>query len=80
MITELLVANSSVNFATCIYVALHQEFLGIVVDITGVRPLVSNISATLKIPRPTGIEELRHFLGMTAECRGWKRLCMHGLV
>ena len=39
VMTRLVKAGLSVNFAKCIFGAASQEFLGMVIDSTGIRPL-----------------------------------------
>ena len=39
------------------------------VDINGIRPAPSKMEAVAKMPRPTNIEELRTFLGLTGYLR-----------
>ena len=61
---KLRTAGLSVNFAKCKFAASAQEFLGMMVDINGIRA-PSKMEAVAKMPRPTNIEELRAFLGLT---------------
>ena len=66
---KLTTAGLSVNFAKCNFAASVQVFLGMMVDINGIRPAPSKIEAVAKMPRPTNIEELRTFLGLTGYLR-----------
>ena len=66
---KLRTAGLSVNFAKCNFAASAQEFLGMMVDINGIRPAPSKMEAVAKMPRPTNIEELRAFLGLTGYLR-----------
>lgn len=67
--TQLLIAILSMNFAKCIYATSHQEFLGMAVDSTRVRSSPFKVEAITNMPRPTNVEELRSFLGMTGYLR-----------
>ena len=64
VLIRLLGAGRSVNFAKCIFGAARQEFLGMIVDSSGIRPSPSKVEAIEKIPPPSNVEELRAFLGM----------------
>ena len=67
--TRLLAAGLSVNFAKCIFGAASQEFLGMIIDSTGIRPSPSKLQAIAEMSRPQTVEELRTFLGMTGYLR-----------
>ena len=67
--TRLLNAKLSVNFAKCRFAASSQEFLGMVIDCTGIRPAPSKLEAVSKMPRPRTVGELRAFLGLTGYLR-----------
>lgn len=70
MFSKLQDANVSVNFGKCIYAASEQEeFLGIVIDSTGVRPWPNKMEAIAEMPRHRNVEELRAFLSMTGHLR-----------
>eukprot|EP00903_Cladosiphon_okamuranus_P006352 g6222.t1 len=69
VMTRLLKAGLSGNFEKCIFGAASQEFLGMVIDSTGIRPAPSKLAATAELARPTTVEELRTFLGMTGYLR-----------
>lgn len=62
---RLLAAGLSVNFAKCIFGTASQEFLGMVISGTGVCPAPSKLQAVAEMARPSTVEELRTFLGMT---------------
>ncbi|CAN0455895.1 unnamed protein product, partial [Pylaiella littoralis] len=66
---RLLAAGLSVNFAKCIFGAASQDFLGMVMDSTGICPAPSKLRAIADMARPTNVEELRTFLGMTGYLR-----------
>ena len=68
-------AGLSVNFAKCNFAASAQEFLGMIVDINGIRPAPSKMEAVAKMPRPTNIEKLRAFLGLTGYLRQFVENC-----
>ena len=52
------------NHEKCVFNASQVEFLGHVVDATGIRPLPARASAINSFPQPTKKGELQHFLGM----------------
>ena len=62
-------AGLSVNFAKCNFAASAQEFLGMMVDLNGIRPAPSEMEAVAKMPRPTSIEKLHAFLGLIGYLR-----------
>ena len=66
---RLLAAGLSVNFSKCIFAAALQEFLGMTIDVTGIRPAESKLEAIAKMARPTNVEGLRTFLGLTGYLR-----------
>ena len=67
--TRLLRARLSVNFAKCIFGVPSQEFLGMIIDCTGIRPVPSKLAAVSAMPRPQNVGELRAFLGLTGYLR-----------
>ena len=69
VLSRLLGAGLSVNFATCIFGAARQEFLGMIIDSSGIRPSPSKVEAIEKMPPPSNVEELRAFLGMIGYMR-----------
>ena len=70
MLSRLLGAGLSVNFAKCIFGAERQEeFLGMMIDSSGIRPSPSKVEAIEKMPPPSNVEELRAFLGMIGYMR-----------
>lgn len=64
-------AGLSVNFSKCIFGAASQEFLGMIIDSTGLHPAPSKLEAIANMP--TTVEELRTFLGMTGYLRQFVR-------
>ena len=66
---KLVNARLSVHFAKCNFAAPSQEYLGMVVDSTGIRPAPSKLEAVINMPCPTNVEELRAFLGLTGYLR-----------
>lgn len=66
-------AGLSVNFAKCIFGAASMEFLGMVIDSSGIYPAPSKLEAIARMPRPQTVEELRTFLGMTGYLRQFVR-------
>ena len=69
VLSRLLAAGLSVNFAKCVFGAASQEFLGMVIASSGLRPAPSKLEAITKMPQPKNVEELRSFLGMTSYLR-----------
>ena len=56
VLSRLLAAGLSVNFAKCIFGEARQEFLGMVIDSMGIRPTLSKLEAIEKVPPPTSVE------------------------
>ena len=73
VLNRLLAAGLSVNFAKCIFGAASQEFLGMIIDSTGLHPAPSKLEAIANMPRPTTVETLRTFLGMCGYLRQFVR-------
>ena len=71
VLSSLLEAKYSVNFAKSSWCMPNQEFLGMVIDREGRRPAPSKVEAVSKLPRPNTVEELRAFLGMTGYMRSF---------
>ena len=69
VLNRLLAAGLSVNFAKCIFGAASQEFLGMIIDCTGMRPAPSKLDAIARMPCPRTVEDLRTFLGLTGYLR-----------
>ena len=65
VLTRLLAAGLSVNFAKCIFGSSSQEFLGMIINNTGLHPAPTKSEAIASMPRPQTVEELRTFLGLT---------------
>ncbi|CAB1104547.1 unnamed protein product [Ectocarpus sp. CCAP 1310/34] len=65
VLNRLLAAGLSVTFAKCIFGAASQEFLGMIIDSTGLYTAPSRLDAIARMPRPHTVEELRTFLGLT---------------
>eukprot|EP00752_Nemacystus_decipiens_P017631 g15802.t1 len=57
------------QIVTVIIRFIEEEFLGMVIDSTGIRPAPSKLAAIAEMSRPTNVEELRTFLGMTGYLR-----------
>ncbi len=53
-----------VNAANSTFCALEIEYLGYVLTRDGIKPQSNKVQATLAIKPPTGVKQLRHFLGM----------------
>ena len=64
-----LAAGLSVNFAKCILGPASQEFLGMVIDSTGLHPALTKSEAIARMPRPQTVGEFRTFLGLTGYLR-----------
>lgn len=73
MLKRLQSAGLSVNFAKCIFGSASMEFLGMVIDSTGIHPAPSKLEAIACMLRPRTVEELRTFLGMTGYLRQFVR-------
>ncbi len=46
------------------FCALEIEYLGYVLTRDGIKPQSNKVQAVLAIKQPTGVRQLRHFLGM----------------
>jgi hypothetical protein len=46
------------------FCALEIEYLGYVLTTDGIKPQSNKVQAILAIKLPTGVRQLRHFLGM----------------
>ncbi len=57
-----------------IFWALEIEYLGYVLTRDGIKPQSNKVQAILAIEPPTGVKQLRHFLGMVQYYRDlWAR-------
>jgi hypothetical protein len=67
-------AGLKVNAAKSTFCALEIEYLGYVLTRDGIKPQSNKVQAILTIKPPTGIKQLRHFLGMVqCYCDLWAR-------
>ena len=57
-------AGLKVNAAKLTFCALEIEYLGYVLTRDGIKPQSNKVQAILAIKPPTGVKQLRHFLGM----------------
>ncbi len=57
-------AGLKVNAAKSTFCALEIEYLGYVLTRDGIKPQSNKVQAILAIKLPTGVSQLRHFLGM----------------
>ncbi len=57
-------AELKVNAAKLTFCALEIEYLGYVLIRDGIKPQSNKVQAILAIKLPTGVKQLRHFLGM----------------
>ncbi len=53
-----------VNAAKSTFCALEIEYLGYILTRDGIKPQSNKVQAILAIKPPTGVKQLRHFLGM----------------
>ena len=67
-------AGLKVNAAKSTFCALEIEYLGYVLTRDGIKPQSNKVQAILGIKPPTGVKQLRHFLGMVQYYRDlWAR-------
>jgi hypothetical protein len=67
-------AGLKVNAAKSTFCALEIEYLGYVLTRDGIKPQSNKVQAVLAIKPPTGVRQLRHFLGMVQYYRDlWAR-------
>ena len=67
-------AGLKVNAAKSTFCALEIEYLGYVLTRDGIKPQSNKVQAILAIKPPTGVKQLRHFLGMVQYYRDlWAR-------
>jgi hypothetical protein len=67
-------AGLQVNAAKSTFCALEIEYLGCVLTRDGIKPQSNKVPAILTIKPPTGVKQLRHFLGMVQYYRDlWAR-------
>jgi hypothetical protein len=57
-------AGLKVNAEKSTFCALEIEYLGYVLTRDGIKPLSNKVQASLAVKPPTGVRQLRHFLGM----------------
>jgi hypothetical protein len=57
-------AGLKVNAAKLAFCALEIEYLGCILTRDGIKPQSSKVQAIFTIKPPTGVRQLRHFLGM----------------
>ncbi len=67
-------AGLKVNAEKSTFCALEKEYLGYVLTRDGIKPQSNKVQAILTIKPPTGVKQLRHFLGMVQYYRDlWAR-------
>ncbi len=67
-------AGLKVNAAKLTFCTLEIEYLGYVLTRDGIKPQINKVQALLVIKPPTGVKQLRHFLGMVQYYRDlWAR-------
>jgi hypothetical protein len=64
VLKQLCEAGLKVNAAKLTFCALEIEYLGYVLTRDGIKPQSNKVQAILAIKPPTGVKQLRHFLGM----------------
>ena len=64
VLKQLCNAELKVNAAKSTFCALKIEYLGYVLTREGIKPQSNKVQAILMIKPPTGVKQLRHFLGM----------------
>jgi hypothetical protein len=64
VLRQLCDAELKVNAAKSTFCALEIEYLGYVLTRHGIKPQSNKVQAILAIKPPTGVRQLRHFLGM----------------
>ena len=62
-------AGLTVNFQNSQWCTQQQDFLGMTIDASGVRPAKSKVEAIAQLREPRKVGELRVFLGMTGYLR-----------
>jgi len=62
-------AGLKVNVAKSTFCALEIEYLGYILTSDGIKSQSNKVQAILAIKLPTGVRQLRHFLGMVQYCR-----------
>jgi hypothetical protein len=74
VLRQLCNAGLKVNAAKLTFCALEIEYLGYVLTRDDIKPQSNNVQAILAIKPPTGVRQLRHFLGMVQYYRDlWAR-------
>jgi hypothetical protein len=74
VLRQLCDAGLKVNAAKSTFCALEVEYLGYVLTSDGIKPQSNKVQAILAIQLPTGVRQLRHFLGMVQYYRDlWAR-------
>ncbi len=74
VLRQLCNAGKKVNAAKSTFCALKIEYLGYVLTRDGIKPQSNKVQAILVIKPPTGVRQLRHFLGMVQYYRDlWAR-------
>jgi hypothetical protein len=67
-------AGLKVNTSKLTFCALEIEYLGYILTRVGIKPQSNKVQAILAITPPTGVKQLRHFLGMVQYDRDlWAR-------
>ncbi len=64
MLSRLRDAGLKVNAAKSTFCALEIEYLVYILTRDSIKPQSNKVQAILRIKLPTGVRQLRHFLGM----------------
>ncbi len=74
ILTQICNAGLKVNAAKSTFFTHEIEYLGYVLTRDGIKPQSNKVQAILTIKPPTGVKQLRHFLGMVQYfCDLWAR-------
>jgi hypothetical protein len=74
VLRQLCNAGLKVNAAKLTFCTLKIEYLGYVLTRDGIKPQSNKVQAILAVKPPTGVRQLRHFLGMVQYYRDlWAR-------
>lgn len=75
VLTILPYANLSLNFSKFVFAAPSTDFLGVILDHTGIQPLPSKSEAISNAAATTNMEILCSFLGLTVYLRDYVTDC-----
>jgi transposase InsO family protein len=69
VLEDLTVAGGTIRLKKCKFLAPELEYLGHVIDATGIRPSPQAVSAVKEFPLPNSLKELQRFLGLATYVR-----------